>query len=179
MVQLLLSCMNCTWLLENPSTSLMFHYKRVKQVVAMLIKAGFQAWGCQKHFHPCRSSPPGPQVTKISIWMQLWGHPTPKRTTLLSSSKLIHKLQTGKLIPRKASIKTSHKYFNAKGEQRFRGSKELRSTQFPAFMEPFILDAHTCLVELHNAAKDVPCPFCWSRCAAGKGYLEGGQAVLV
>lgn len=68
-------------------------------------------------------------MRKINIWMQLWGHPTPKRTSLLSNSCQLHTLQTGKLVRGKPLLQTCRKYTDSAGVVRFQGTSALKSTQ--------------------------------------------------
>ena len=62
--------------------------------------------------------------------MKNFGHPTPKRTTVMSNSTLIRALATDKLDTSKPNgLKTSQKYKNRAGEDRWKGTRELKETQ--------------------------------------------------
>ena len=72
------------------------------------------------------------QIKKITMWMQHFGHPTPKRTALVSNTERLKDFQTGKLTrSAPASLKTTVVYQDKYGKQRFKGGPDLRSTQSP------------------------------------------------
>jgi len=58
--------------------------------------------------------------------------PTPKRHYAYSNSKAIHKIDKGVLQgwkPKKEKVKTAERYVDASGRQRYKGTKQLRSTE--------------------------------------------------
>lgn len=65
------------------------------------------------------------------MWMCHWGHPTAKRTLLVSNSEQIARLDKGKLdkSKREATFKTATTYEDKQGKKRFKGTAALRSTQ--------------------------------------------------
>lgn len=70
------------------------------------------------------------QVRSLSFWMKNFGHPTPKRTTVLSNSSSIGALATDKLDKSKPTLlQTTQKYKNRAGQERWHGTRELKETQ--------------------------------------------------
>lgn len=71
------------------------------------------------------------EVFVQSFWMKWFAHPTPKRSFVISNSALIRMLDKGsmKRSELESSVATTDRYVNAKGEQRFTGNKNLKSTQ--------------------------------------------------
>lgn len=66
-----------------------------------------------------------------TLWMQIYGGTSPKRTLLVSNSPKIEALRTGKLIRSKykSKVSTATKYRDSQGVLRYKGTKELKSTQ--------------------------------------------------
>ena len=76
------------------------------------------------HIHPG-------QVYYQSFWMKWFRHPTPKRTTVYSSSPLIKELDMGPLTRNHLTpeVQTTDRYQNGSGKARFKGNKNLKGTQ--------------------------------------------------
>ena len=71
-------------------------------------------------------------VYRQGFWMAHFAHPNFKLTKIWSTSSRVWKLDFGKLTPdmrSKHSSNTTKRYTNAKGEHRFTGTKELKSSQ--------------------------------------------------
>ena len=76
-------------------------------------------------------TPPG-QVYQVTMWMQDFKHPTPKRSLLVSNTSGIADMLPGKRVKkrsRKAKFPTSVKYKNKQGKSCWKGSPQLKSTQ--------------------------------------------------
>ena len=71
------------------------------------------------------------QLWKTIMWMQLMGGPCPKRTILVSNSRRVNRLQTGRLVRamQRTTVATTVRYRDANGKLRYKGSKKLKSTQ--------------------------------------------------
>lgn len=68
--------------------------------------------------------------------MKLHGHMCLKRTLLWSTSPAIRVLDLGRVqkSKHKSLVKTALKYKDANGVQRYKGSRELKGTQFLGFI---------------------------------------------
>ena len=83
------------------------------------------------HLHACVCPNPS-KVWKESFWMMHWGSPSPKRTCLWANSYEIRRFNRGRLSRARMAmktVKTSIKYKDRAGRQRWKGSPELRQTQ--------------------------------------------------
>ena len=66
----------------------------------------------------------------MHFWMSCYNHPTPKRTSIVSNSPQIGHLATPKRnVFNPKGIKTTRRYKDAKGKDRWQGTKELKGTQ--------------------------------------------------
>ena len=68
----------------------------------------------------------------MGMWMAHFGHPTSKRTLLVSNSREIAGLQMGKLHKSQKPAdapKTAVKYIDGKGVERYKGTDQLKCTQ--------------------------------------------------
>ena len=66
----------------------------------------------------------------MHFWMSSYKHPTPKRTTVVSNSPHIGHLATPERnVVNPKGIKTTRRYRDAAGKQRWQGTKELKNTQ--------------------------------------------------
>lgn len=136
---MLCAAMDGAFVLENPGSSLIFCWHLFLQAVRLLRSVGLKAG---PHFHPqqyeCFSWAPllsGVwQVYRIGIWMQDFKHPTPKPTILVGNtdqlSRLLHEGAQKKQTKRRAEFETAVKYTNSRGEECWKGSPNLKSTQF-------------------------------------------------
>ena len=68
------------------------------------------------------------EVWKTSWWMMMFGAPTPKRCYAYSNSRVIRRLDRG-YKRMKAKVKTCEKYKDRAGKVRYKGTRELRSTE--------------------------------------------------
>ena len=66
-----------------------------------------------------------------TFWMKWFQHPTPKRSLVISNSPLIRVLDKGSMTRAEleSSVVTTDRYLNKKGERRFKGNANLKSTQ--------------------------------------------------
>ena len=129
--------------LENPASSVMFDTKYFWRFVRCMKGAGLKAT-CL--FVDIRSTPVLAallvnylclaQVWKCSFWMRHYGHPTAKRTVVVSDRQYVRHLDKGRLRKqhRKGKFRTSYVYFDKKGRRCFVGiSKHLKKTaEYPA-----------------------------------------------
>lgn len=78
-----------------------------------------------------------PQVFNVAWWMRHFGSPTPKRSKAYSNSKVIGKLNQGRLKRADAYVppedRTTDQYTDQAGRKRYKGSKKLKSSQHLAF----------------------------------------------
>lgn len=116
LLALLIAAMDSTFVIEQPASSLFFHYMYVRAAFQILARVGNKLW-------------------KTMMRMQLMGGPCPKRTILVSNSCRVNRLQTGRLVRamQRTTVATTVRYRNANGKLRYKGSKKLKSTQqYPA-----------------------------------------------
>lgn len=95
-----------------------------------LVMCGPLNFSCVTWFLYC-PTPPG-QVYQVSMWMQDFKHPTPKRSLLVSNTSGIADFLPGKRMKkrsRKAKFPTSVQYKNKQGKSCWKGSPQLKSTQ--------------------------------------------------
>lgn len=110
---LLITAAGSVWLLENPSSSILMKHDRMQWLIKILKRAGLL-------------------VYRQGFWMAHFAHPNFKLTKIWSTSSRVWKLDFGKLTPEmrsKHSSNTTKRYTNTKGEHRFTGTKELKSSQ--------------------------------------------------
>ena len=74
------------------------------------------------------------EVAKVKWWMRHYGSPTPKRHYGYSNSGVVMRLDLGKLYttqraPRSQRIRTADVYVDRHGTKRYKGNKNLRSTE--------------------------------------------------
>ena len=65
------------------------------------------------------------------MWMAHFNHPTPKRTILMSNGEQIAAVNRGRLSgsQKLVSFPTAVKYVDRAGKVRYKGTKELKTTQ--------------------------------------------------
>ena len=138
---LLLGCMQATFLIENPSSTLMFQFPLLRKAMNLLKdNAGMRVVdsACTQWLqHSCRRIPHSvlwsldAQVYKVSFWMKHYKHQTYKRSTVLSNREEIARLDRGKLNRQitKCHLKTSVRYQDEKNRPCFKGSASLAQTQ--------------------------------------------------
>ena len=140
----LLTCMQATWLLENPASSAIVIYPRLIWVLKMLKRIGSQAF-CQHyikmtryesvlvfalHRQPSAITCVTFEAFHQKFWMRLHGGESPKRTLILSNTQLIGQLDQGKLSNSGHTLQTTVKYVNSKGEACYHGNgSSLKQTQ--------------------------------------------------
>mmetsp|Transcript_40679 Transcript_40679/g.63947 ORF Transcript_40679/g.63947 Transcript_40679/m.63947 type:complete len:346 (-) Transcript_40679:30-1067(-) len=109
---LLMFAVGAVWFLEQPHSSLMPRHTRFQWLVRVLEDLGLK-------------------VYYQSFWMKWFRHPTPKRTTVYSSSPLIKELDMGPLTRNHLTpeVQTTDRYQNGSGKARFKGNKNLKGTQ--------------------------------------------------
>lgn len=148
------------FIIEQPGSSLFFHYLYIQEAFKLLAIAGLKAFWCEivillccfvcvfssdsdgyGNCHKERGPPPISfqllaEVYKVGLWMRLWGAACPKRTILFSNGKAVKMLWTGALDRKKypSLIQTATKYIDGAGKRRYKGSKELKSTQSLAWI---------------------------------------------
>lgn len=91
-------------------------------------------FGAVKHLYCHLSSFPWVQVFRLFVWMANFKHQTPKGTLLVSNSATIASLgKKGKLRRgrKPGAVKAAVKYVDGSGKLRYKGTKELKATQFP------------------------------------------------
>lgn len=72
-----------------------------------------------------------------TFWMRALGHPTPKRSIVLSNSTWISELSFAsrmRAAKLKSELKTTDKYTSKAGVKRFKGNKNLKGTQLFALI---------------------------------------------
>ena len=77
------------------------------------------------------------KVWKQNFWMMHWGSASPKRTSLWSNSLEIRRFNKGRLSReqmKKTVIKTSKRYRDSSGKERWCGGKDLKKTQTLSFI---------------------------------------------
>ena len=85
----------------------------------------------QRGFMSCAPT----EMFRTAFWMHHYGHPNSKRTKLWAPSWYICLFNQG---PLKKSMKrakgpaTAEKYIDGSGRLRYKGTKALKSTQFPS-----------------------------------------------
>lgn len=72
-----------------------------------------------------------------SLWMKLYGHMCLKRTLLWSTSPWIRTFDLGKIQKSKhrSLLKTAEKYRDRNGVLRYKGSRNLKGTEFPGWIK--------------------------------------------
>lgn len=131
------------WVVEQPSTSLLFRHPRLQwlcklmPVTSLDNVSGILAWQCIQDHIGRRSLTSLAQVYRCNFWMLFFKSPSPKRTSLWSSSSQIKRFWLGKLTKKiredhkkqNPDFATVIKYVDKAGRKRYHGSKQLRSTQ--------------------------------------------------
>ncbi|CAE7299373.1 unnamed protein product, partial [Symbiodinium pilosum] len=110
LLAILMSALQISWTLEQPSNSLMNRHKRFRQLAKSLY------------------------VRKVQFWMKKWGSSTPKRTVVYSNDASIVRFQTSKLTKeqRKGCRQLVKRSIGKDGKPKFSGNKFLkRSEQYP------------------------------------------------
>ena len=106
----------CTWVVEQPASSVMGHFPRFKRIVA---KCGF----------------------RIFTWMGAFGSHTPKATLLWSNNKELLLLMKRTIkrgsFSSHVSAKVAKKYADSRGRDRVTGGELLKSTQVGKMNDPF------------------------------------------
>ncbi|CAL1162909.1 unnamed protein product [Cladocopium goreaui] len=93
------------WVLEQPSSSIVFRMKRFQELL-----------GKQRVF-------------KQSFWMRGFGSKTPKRTTIWSNSSAVRFFTTSKKARKVVGRKFADTYMDSKGRKRFKGNGNLQKSQ--------------------------------------------------
>ena len=92
--------------------------------------------------HACTGFGYSIQVQCVSWWMALYGSKTAKRHYAFGNSRMILGLDRGVLRrPKKATPKvvTAVHYTDRHGKRRYKGTKELRKTEYPDFRICFVI----------------------------------------
>ncbi|CAJ1363253.1 unnamed protein product, partial [Effrenium voratum] len=102
---LLVAAVSGVWVVEQPSTSMLFSHDRFRWLVDSLEKLKMR-------------------VFSQTFWMRSWGHPTAKRTVAFSNSALIGGLNAGSLKRQQlqSDVKTTRKYTTKEGRKGFSGT---------------------------------------------------------
>ena len=108
----LVVCAGGTICLENPANSLICHHPRWVWFVNLVGKHGIP-------------------VFKTAFWMRKHLAPTWKRTWVWSTSSTVNKLDLGPLLPSEkvTQVKTTMRWRDEHGKQRWQGTKDLKGTQ--------------------------------------------------
>lgn len=139
----LVTVLGGVWVVEQPSTSLLFRHPRLQwlcklmPVTSLDNVSGILAWQCIQDHIGRRSLTSLAQVYRCNFWMLFFKSPSPKRTSLWSSSSQIKRFWLGKLTKKiredhkkqNPDFATVIKYVDKAGRKRYHGSKQLRSTQ--------------------------------------------------
>ena len=133
-----------TFLLEQPSSSLLSFHTRFQELLTVWRKwivatrrlDWFQLYVCIVHawdpgiFFPCC---PWSKVWKQNFWMLHFASPTPKRTSLYSNSSYVDLFDLGSITREQikaCKVRSTDSYIDAKGKKRFKGNKHLKNTQY-------------------------------------------------
>lgn len=133
------------WVLEQPSTSLVFRLRRFQKILRMCRASWMHnqfsfvgtiwlvlllhAWFIGILWLKDRPA----QVYKQSFWMRAYGAATPKRTTLWSNSTGVRFFATSKQCIQKMKAakgpKLADSYIDHRGHKRFKGNRFLKKSQ--------------------------------------------------
>lgn len=69
------------------------------------------------------------EVWKCSWWMMMYGSPTPKRSYAYANAECVRALDLGWKRLKSTSVSTVEKYVDGKGNVRYKGSAQLKSTE--------------------------------------------------
>ena len=120
---LVMSMQGCP-IIEQPSSSMMNQHDRFCWLLDLLEKQKIRAAWVKASGHLV-------EVYRCNFWMKHYGHPTPKRSILWSTSWPIGFFNRGKLSRDKhtTEFETTIRYTDGSGRTRFKASRFLKQTQ--------------------------------------------------